>query len=110
MNRIKPLRLEHDMSQRDLAEKIGCSQKSVDYWEKGSSEPTAGFICALADCFSCSTDYLLGREDDFGLVRIAGELTAGEKQLLELYAALPEERRKELIRFAGFLRGQYKTE
>lgn len=92
------------MSQRALAEKIGCSQKSVDGWEKEISEPTAGFICALADCFSCSTDYLLGREDDFGLVRIAGELTEGEKQLLNLYSALPEERREELLRFAGFLR------
>lgn len=108
MNRIKVLRLEHDMSQRDLAEQIGCSQKSIDYWEKGEAEPSAKFICALADRFSCSTDYLLGREDDFGLVRIEGELTGGEKRLLELYAALPEERRAELIRFAGFLHGESK--
>lgn len=106
MNRIRLLRTENEMSQRALAEKIGCSQKSVDGWEKESSEPTAGFICALADCFSCSTDYLLGREDDFGVVHIEGELSAGEKQLLELYSVLPEERRKELIRFAGFLREQ----
>ena len=66
MNRIKTLRMENDMSQRTLAGKIGCSQKSVDYWEKGLSEPTAGFICALADCFSCSADYLLGLEDELG--------------------------------------------
>ena len=103
MNRIKSLRLEHDMSQRALAAKIGCSQKSVDYWERGYSEPTAGFICALADCFACSADYLLGREDDFGVVRIEGGLTQEERRMLDLYDALPEARRKELLNYGKFL-------
>lgn len=104
MNRIKTLRLEHEMSQRTLSEKVGCSQKSIDGWEKGTSEPTAGFICALADCFSCSTDYLLGREDDFGLVRIGGQMSQSEMQLLQVYSRLPEARREELLRFAEFLK------
>ena len=103
MNRIKSLRLEHDMSQRALAVKIGCSQKSIDYWEKGLSEPTAGFICALADCFACSADYLLGREDDFGVVRIEGGLTQEERRMLDLYDALSEPRRKELLSYGEFL-------
>ncbi len=103
MNRIKILRLENDMSQRMLAGKIGCSQKSVDYWEKGYSEPTAGFICALADCFSCSADYLLGREDDFGVVRIDGRLTEEERKLLTIYGALTEPLRHELLNYAEFL-------
>ncbi len=103
MNRIKSLRLEHDMSQRALAAKIGCSQKSIDYWEKGLSEPTAGFICALADCFACSTDYLLGREDDFGVVRIEGELSEREKELLRRFSSLAEPQREELFNYAEFL-------
>lgn len=103
MNRIKSLRLENDLSQRDLAEKVGCSQKSIDYWEKNEAEPTARFICALADCFSCTTDYLLGREDDFGLVHIEGELSNSGHKLVKLYEALSDEKRKELLRFAEFL-------
>lgn len=102
-NRIKTLRLENNLSQRALAAAIGCSQKSVDFWEKGLSEPTAGFICALADCFSCSTDYLLGREDDFGVVRIEGGLTSEERKMLDLYATLPEPCRRELVSYAEFL-------
>ncbi len=51
MLRIKSLRTENNFSQRALAERIGSSQKAVDYWEKEKSEPTAKFICALADCF-----------------------------------------------------------
>ncbi len=103
MNRIKNLRLENDMSQRTLAGKIGCSQKSVDYWEKGLSEPTAGFICALADCFACSTDYLLGREDDFGIVRIEGRLTEDERKILSYYETLSEPYRRELLSYGEFL-------
>ena len=109
MNRIKTLRLEHDMSQRDLALRVGCSQKSVDCWEKGLSEPTAGFVCALADCFACSTDYLLGREDDFGVVRIEGELSEREKELLHLYSSLSEPQRQELFNYAGYLATKNKT-
>lgn len=103
MNRIKALRLEHDMSQRDLAARVGCSQKSVDYWEKGLSEPTAGFICALADCFSCTTDYLLGREDDFGTVRMEASPDGRFRKLLATAERLDEERRHELEDFALWL-------
>lgn len=103
MLRIKNLRTEHNLSQRALAQKIGSSQKSVDYWEKNLSEPTAGFIIALADCFGCSADYLLGREDDYGNVNINSDLSEKEKFLLERYQALGESAREELLHYAEFL-------
>lgn len=108
MNRIKALRLENNMSQRDLAARVGCSQKSVDFWEKGLSEPTAGFVCRLADCFSCSSDYLLGREDDFGIVRIERDLNEAELQLLRAFSALPEPSRATLLEYAEFLAAKHK--
>ena len=102
-NRIKSLRLEREMSQRALAEKIGCSQKSIDGWEKNKIEPAAGFVCALADVFECTTDYLLGREDDFGNVNPAVDLTAQERALVQRYRALPAEKKSQLFDFAAFL-------
>ena len=59
MVRIKQLRTERNMTQRAVADIIQSSQKAVDVWEKGISEPTSHFVVALADCFGCSTDYLL---------------------------------------------------
>ena len=102
-NRIKSLRLEREMSQRALAEKIGCSQKSIDGWEKNMIEPAAGFVCALADVFECTTDYLLGREDDFGNVNPAVNLTTQERALVQRYRALPAEKQSQLLDFAVFL-------
>lgn len=105
MLRIYSLRKEHNLSQRALAQKIGSSQKSVDYWEKGKSEPTSGFIIAIADCFGCTTDYLLGREDDYGNVNINSDLSESEVYLLARFNGLSAERKNELIRFAEFLNG-----
>ena len=102
-NRIKALRLEREMSQRALAEKIGCSQKSIDGWEKNKIEPTAAFICALADVFECTTDYLLGREDDFGTVNPSVDLSAQERALIQLYRTLSFEKQTQLFDFATFL-------
>ncbi len=61
--RIKELRQEKNLSQSVLAQKIGVSQKAIDYWERGINEPKATYIVRLADFFDVSTDYLLGREN-----------------------------------------------
>ncbi len=109
MLRIKNLRKENNFSQRTLAKKIGSSQKSVDYWEKELSEPTAGFIVKLADCFGCTTDYLLGREDDYGNVNVNSDLSEKEKWLLSVFQSLSETAKTELTHYAEFLSSREST-
>lgn len=83
--RVKALRRERGLSQGALAEKIKSSQKIIDYWETGTTEPKANFIVALADFFGCTTDYILGREDDMGNVNINSDLSEDEKFILETF-------------------------
>lgn len=64
--RIKELREEHRLTQKELAEKIGVAQSNISRWEKEEMEPAAGFVIKLADYFAVSADYLLGRTDDLG--------------------------------------------
>ena len=94
---LKELRTENNLSQSALAAKIKCSQKIIDYWEKGSSEPTAHFIIALADFFGVSCDYLLGREDDFGMINSCNNLTFNENELLTVYRGLSAEDKKTVM-------------
>ena len=61
--RIMELRKEKGISQKNLAENVGVTQKAIDFWEKGLNEPKATYIIALAQFFGVSTDYLLGLED-----------------------------------------------
>ena len=62
-DRLKELRKEKALSQKELANAINVSQKAIDYWERGINEPKASYICKLADYFGVCTDYLLGRQD-----------------------------------------------
>lgn len=105
---LKELRTENNLSQSALAAKINCSQKIIDYWEKGSSEPTAHFIVALADFFGVSCDYLLGREDDFGAINSCNNLTLNESELLSVYRSLSAEDKKTVMLLAKSIK-QYNS-
>ena len=54
--RIKELRIEHDLSQMQLAKLIGVSQKAIDYWERGVNEPKASYIIFLVKTFDITFD------------------------------------------------------
>lgn len=59
---IRELRIEKNMSQKMLAEKIGVTQGAVYFWEKEVNEPTVGYIVKLATIFGVSIDDLLSYE------------------------------------------------
>ena len=64
--KLKELRLERNLSQCQVAQAIGTSQRNIGRWENGENEPAAIYIKALAQFFGVSADYLLGLEDEFG--------------------------------------------
>ena len=49
------------MTQGDLAAKLGYTQTAVSYWATGKRRPGLDDLCRLADEFGTTTDYLLGR-------------------------------------------------
>ncbi|MBQ7340099.1 MAG: helix-turn-helix transcriptional regulator [Clostridia bacterium] len=61
--RLKELRLSKNLSQMQLAKKLGLSQSAIAKWELGKTEPTASAIIVLARFFNETTDYILGLED-----------------------------------------------
>ena len=61
--RLKELRIEKQLSQKELAEKISTGQSSISAWERGEREPLAHQLIILAAFFCCSVDYLLGISD-----------------------------------------------
>lgn len=61
--RLLELRKEKKISQAELAKKINVSYAVICYWETDRAEPSAPNLVKLADYFSVSADYLLGRKD-----------------------------------------------
>ncbi|MCM1367555.1 MAG: helix-turn-helix domain-containing protein [Roseburia sp.] len=65
--KIKELRLEAHITQKELAKQLGCTQPMITLWEKGECEPTESVIRKTALFFNVSADYLLGLEDENGV-------------------------------------------
>ena len=60
---LKELRKQKSLNQSALAEFMGVSVQAYQKYEYGTAEPTFDSLCKLADFYSVSTDYLLGREE-----------------------------------------------
>ena len=60
--KIKELREEYSLTQKELADKISNVQRNVSNWENGTSEPDCETIVKLADLFDVSLDELFGRD------------------------------------------------
>ena len=52
-------RLASGMTQGQLAEKIGCSQKDVSRWERGARTPRVETLAKIADVFGCQMEDLI---------------------------------------------------
>ena len=57
-NRIRELRKELGLSQKDFAEKIGLKQNAISYMEKANSTITEQNIKAICLQFNCNEDWL----------------------------------------------------
>lgn len=60
MNRIKEIRLQKKVSQKDLAEAIDITHQAISLYEKNLRTPSPKVWQALADYFNVSVPYLQG--------------------------------------------------
>jgi transcriptional regulator with XRE-family HTH domain len=56
--RITALRKEKNISQTELATRLGVSRQAVSKWEQGSSSPDTGKLIQLAELFDTEVEYL----------------------------------------------------
>ena len=62
--RIRDLREDKDLYQKDLAEYLKCTQVCYSHNEMGKRDIPTDVLIKLADFYHTSTDYLLGRTDE----------------------------------------------
>ena len=61
--KLKELREEKKLLQKQLASELGVSQVTIARWETGSREPSFDDLIKIAKYFGVTTDYILGLED-----------------------------------------------
>lgn len=108
---LKELRIDRNLTQKQLSEMLDLSKNTVCEYEKGRAEPSIETLLKLSAIFGVSVDYLLGREDDFGNITVTpspssdssassnASLTPEEREILETYRNLPPHRRKTFMLF-----------
>ena len=77
--KIKKLRGEKGLTQKDLANQVHVTFQTVSKWEKNENEPDVSTLRELAKLFECSMDYLLS-EDDSKKEESAPEETAVKEE------------------------------
>jgi transcriptional regulator with XRE-family HTH domain len=94
MTRLKELRQQKKVNQSEIAEVLHVKQNTISNWENGKTEISNGDAITLAEYFGVSVDYLLGREEK---TPSGGNLSEGEKMLLDLFNRVPEEKQELLL-------------
>lgn len=61
--RIRDLREDADLTQKQVGEAINVPQRTYAYYETGERMVPPNVLCALADFYGVSVDYILGRTD-----------------------------------------------
>ena len=62
--RIRELREDSDMTQKQVADYLGMKQPQYNRYERGFRDIPTDVLIALADLYKTSTDYILGRVDE----------------------------------------------
>lgn len=79
--KIKELRKKNHLSQTELGERLGISNRAVSKWEKGLSKPTLKNVYSLAKIFGVSVDYFYSDEE----IKAVKDTVSGMESLRELY-------------------------
>ena len=62
--RIRSLREDHDLTQKQISQILGMSQTGYSKYETGENDIPTHVLIKLADFNKTTTDYLLGRTDE----------------------------------------------
>jgi transcriptional regulator with XRE-family HTH domain len=93
-SRLRQLREEKALYQKDLASKLGLTQKTISNYENNERFPDPKILSKIADLFNVSIDFLLDRSD----MRNPMEIIAAHRTD-DPMTDLPENARKSVLAF-----------
>ena len=81
-DKLHKLRLEFNMSQKEVAGIINTSPSIISNYESGELTPSVENLMALANLYHCSTDYLLGFQTNENDNTLDVSMLSGEQKAL----------------------------
>lgn len=99
---------KQNISAYKFSKDTGISDRLVGYWKKGDKLPSAENLIIIANYFSISVDYLLGRtENPTGL---SEDYSADELKLINDYRELSEQGKAYILDTMDMVKEKYKKE
>lgn len=105
--RLRLLLENYNISQKDLAERIGVTRQAINTYTLGTTVPDIDRLVQIADFFNVSYDYLLGKSlsekrENIGIVNELG-LSDEAIQTLKHYRQLQLEGQSDKINYVNML-------
>lgn len=98
---MRTLRKKANYRQEDVSRLLNIQRQTYSNYENASRTPPLEIIIALAEIYNVSVDYLVCGIDHVS-DRNASFLTQEERQLLNEFSALSEQKRQEVLEFIQF--------
>ena len=98
--KFKSIRTQKSFTQSQMAEFLDCSQQTINVWESGQHTPKITMLVKIADLFSVSVDWLLGRETP---IRIISEIPQENRTIVNLHNRLNAEGKAEAEKMLNLL-------
>lgn len=84
-DKLKKARMDKNLTQEEVAEKIFVSRQSISNWENNKTYPDIGNVLALSDLYQISLDELLkGSENFMEHLEESTDLVKSNKKLMAL--------------------------
>lgn len=80
-NKLKELRLQAGLTQKQLSERIGVTKSVISFYELRERTPSPDILIKLSNVFHVTTDYLLGIEHE--RVLDVSDLTSEQIEVIE---------------------------
>ena len=105
--RIRDLREDEQLSQKQIAEKVYDSQQHYQLYESGKREPPLSFAIQLAKIYGVSLDYIAGLTNNKGGLH---KNTTAEQEILSKYNMLSNIRKGRVLQLIDMLTEEQKAE
>ncbi|QTL96520.1 helix-turn-helix domain-containing protein [Iocasia frigidifontis] len=89
-NRLRQLREENNMTQKEVADKLGITRAAVGLYEQGKRNIDNKTLISLAKIFNVSVDYLLGESSERSPADKIKAALSDDPELLSFWDELKE--------------------
>lgn len=102
--RLKTLRAEHNMTQKELGRRMNLSRATIAGYETKSRQPSHEKLASMADIFGVSVDYLIDGDETLTPVSLSQHERIIDEKFFRLYSQLTVKSKESALDYLELLK------